>query len=215
METRPFPDGGWLLVGASLCGGKSYALLENFFRETVKMVTGKDISAYDSMMAALDESNPIGDIPQVSTLFLGTRQNPHLRGYISHLTDKNFTPQHLIWGFMQGMADELHSMYRGFLTSGGKSPKKMIGSGNGLRKNPHLRKIFEETFALLNLLLIEFKCVKRVHLRIRKWRSVMWKRKFNFRKQIGVSGYVLGGAFFNMLLRFGYCTELSVELPGD
>ncbi|MBQ5780854.1 MAG: hypothetical protein IIW10_02755 [Spirochaetaceae bacterium] len=148
METRPFPDGGWLLVGASLCGGKSYALLENFFRETVKMVTGKDISAYDSMMAALDESNPIGDIPQVSTLFLGTRQNPHLRGCISHLTDKNFTPQHLIWGIMQGMADELHSMYRGFLYSGGKSPKKMVGSGNGLRKNPHLRKIFEGTFAL-------------------------------------------------------------------
>ena len=27
METRPFPDGGWLLVGASLAGGRSYALL--------------------------------------------------------------------------------------------------------------------------------------------------------------------------------------------
>ena len=31
LETRPFP-GGWLLTGAPLCGGRSFALLERFFR---------------------------------------------------------------------------------------------------------------------------------------------------------------------------------------
>ena len=30
LETRPFP-GGWLLTGAPLCGGRSFALLERFF----------------------------------------------------------------------------------------------------------------------------------------------------------------------------------------
>ncbi len=31
IESRPFPGGGYLLVGSSLGGGKSYALLERFF----------------------------------------------------------------------------------------------------------------------------------------------------------------------------------------
>ena len=39
LETRPFP-GGWLLTGAPLCGGRSFALLERFFRQTAELVTG-------------------------------------------------------------------------------------------------------------------------------------------------------------------------------
>lgn len=148
LETRPFPTGGWLLVGASLCGGKSYALLENFFRQTVKMVTGKELSAYDAMMSALDEAETASDIPEVSTLFLGTRKNPQLRGSISGITDENFTPRNLILGVMCGMAEELYTGYAEYLHSGGKMPSKMIGSGNGLRKNPHLQKIFEDRFSL-------------------------------------------------------------------
>ena len=31
LETRPMPGGGYLLAGASLCGGRAYALLEQFF----------------------------------------------------------------------------------------------------------------------------------------------------------------------------------------
>ena len=30
LETRPMPGGGYLLAGASLCGGRAYALLEQF-----------------------------------------------------------------------------------------------------------------------------------------------------------------------------------------
>ena len=145
LETRPFPDGGWLLVGASLCGGRSYALLETFFRETVKMVTGTEVGAYEAMHRAMETTSP-GDIPVVSTLFQGTRKDPALRGSITGLTPDNFTPVHLIAGLMQGMARELHGMYEGYLSKGGKAPSAMIGSGNGLRRNPHLCRIFEETF---------------------------------------------------------------------
>ena len=145
LETRPFPDGGWLLVGASLCGGRAYALLENFFRQTVKMVTGAEDSVYDAMARMLD-SGEVTDIPTVSTLFQGTRKDPTLRGSITGLSTENFTPQHLIHGVMHGMADELFDMYRGYLDLGGTSPAAMIGSGNGLRKNPHLCRIMEKTF---------------------------------------------------------------------
>ena len=37
-------------------------------------------------------------------------------------------------------------MYRGYLDLGGEPPAAMIGSGNGLRKNPHLCRIMEKTF---------------------------------------------------------------------
>ena len=146
LETRPFPDGGWLLVGASLCGGRSYALLESFFRETVKMVTGQEISAYDAMDATLAQADRFHDPLQVVTTFQGTRKDPGLRGSIRNISAENFTPAHLIYGVMEGMARELYDMYRSFLNSGGTAPAVIIGSGNGLRKNPHLRRVFEHTF---------------------------------------------------------------------
>ena len=42
IEARPFLNGKYLLAGASLCGGKAYALLEQFFRKIVKEATGQD-----------------------------------------------------------------------------------------------------------------------------------------------------------------------------
>lgn len=146
LETRPFPDGGWLLVGASLCGGRSYALLENFFRQTVKMVTGKDESAYDAMEQALEEAGYVENAPLTATTFQGTRKNPNLRGNISGIGVDNFTPVHLMHSVMRGMAEELYGMYREYLEQGGKPFTVMIGSGNGLHRNKYLCKIFEEVF---------------------------------------------------------------------
>ncbi len=146
LETRPFPDGGWLLVGASLCGGRSYAILENFFRETVKMVTGNDVSAYDAMALQLEKVSAPDDTPTVTTTFQGTRKQPHLKGSITGLDIHNFTPAHLLHGFMQGMANELYDMYSGYLSKGGAAPSIIYGSGNGLRKNPYLCATFEKIF---------------------------------------------------------------------
>ena len=146
LETRPFPDGGWLLVGASLAGGRSYALLEQFFRQVVTMVQGESGSVYDAMTRALDASDPVEHIPHVTTTFMGTRKDPTCRAAISGLGVDNFTPLHLIHGIMYGMAQELYTMYDSYLAVCGTSPKRMIGSGNGLQKNAHLCRVFEETF---------------------------------------------------------------------
>lgn len=146
LETRPFPDGGWLLVGASLCGGRSFAMLENFFRQTLKMVTGEERSVYDAMTRLLNESGPVEDYPEAVTTFQGTRKDPSLRGSITGIGTDNFTPLHFMYGIMNGMAKELYDMYQGYLEKGGAAPKAMIGSGNGLRKNPHLCRSFEEVF---------------------------------------------------------------------
>ena len=45
IEARPFLNGKYLLVGSSLCGGKSYALLEQFFRRVVKQPELMDYTA--------------------------------------------------------------------------------------------------------------------------------------------------------------------------
>jgi len=149
LETRPCPDGGWLLVGASLCGGRSYALLEEFFRRTVQMVTGSDKSVYDAMSRLLDESGAITDYPAITPLFQGTRKNPGLRGSITGLTADNFTPAHFIHGIMHGMAAELYEMYRSYLDLGGIAPSAMIGSGNGLRRNPICAESWKKPSAVL------------------------------------------------------------------
>ena len=142
LETRPFPGGGYLLVGASLCGGRAYALLEQFFRQTVEMVLGVAPESCYGGMGNLLASNPKpADIPAVVPLFQGTRQNPGLRGSISGLSTENLTPLHLIWGMMEGMAGELYEMYGHYRNAGGVEVD-LVGSGNGLRKNVHLQNCF-------------------------------------------------------------------------
>ena len=43
-------------------------------------------------------------------------------------------------------AQQLREMYKGYLAKGGKMPTGIIGSGNGLRRNKHLCRVFETTF---------------------------------------------------------------------
>lgn len=147
LETRPFPDGGWLLVGASLCGGRSYALLEEFFRKTAELAGAKCDSFYPFMAAALDACPEPENVPKAVTTFQGTRRDPSLRGSISGIGADSFTPVHFMHAVMRGMAAELYSMFHSYLDAGGCAPERMVGSGNGLRQNPHLRRVFERAFS--------------------------------------------------------------------
>lgn len=151
LETRPFPLGGYLLVGSSLCGGRAYALLERFFRGVADMLGKPVTSCYDAMAGLLESSPAPADPVKVVPLFQGTRADPTRRGSIENLSVDNFTPLSLLHGMMQGMTDELHEMYRCYTAQGGQC-SRLYGSGNGLRKNPQLRKCFERTFDLPLLL---------------------------------------------------------------
>lgn len=147
LETRPFPLGGYLLVGASLCGGRAYALLEQFFRQTVKMVTGEETSCYGAMERLLEQRGPVEDVPRFQTTFAGTRQDPAQLGAITGISTDNFTPLHWLWGMMHGMAEELYAMYCGGEACGeAPVPEALFGAGNGLRKNRFLREVVEKQF---------------------------------------------------------------------
>lgn len=144
IETRPFNKGTYLLVGASLCGGRAYAVLEKFFRMYAAALNGKETPQYD-VMAKLAENRKAGGL-HVSTLFQGTRQKPEERGSITNICEENFTPGNLIYGVLTGMAEELFAMYQKIYEETGIRAERLVASGNGLRKNPILQDIFSEMF---------------------------------------------------------------------
>lgn len=159
LDTRPLPGGGYILVGAELCGGSAFAILKNFFRSTVTLFTesrlsdgglpGAELSDADlyRMMTSIDYSFlNTEQYLEVKTLFDGTRANPSERGSISRISTSNFTPENLIVGFVKGIAQSLYHYYELLPESIRKEKTILVGSGNGIKKNPLVRKAIEERF---------------------------------------------------------------------
>ena len=142
---RPYVEGKFLLAGSPLCGGRAYALLHRFFAQCAERFGGDGRDVYDVMndMAA---EQPNAHALMVDPRFCGTRNDPALRGTVSNISEDNFTPEHLTRGVLWGMAAELHELYRQMPLP---SPAAgLVGSGNGIRKNPVLRQYLEEQFGL-------------------------------------------------------------------
>lgn len=149
MDCRPLVAGRWLLAGSSLCGGRAYAMLERFLRETAALVTGQKVdSAYPVMDKLMASFTAPADPLTVDTRFSGTRREPTLRGAITGIGIDNLTTGHLCDGFMNGMVEELASMYREMRPFLGQEPTQLIASGNGLRFNKPLRDRFSAQFGL-------------------------------------------------------------------
>lgn len=142
IEIRPFINNQYLLVGASLCGGQAYALLEKFFREYVKEATGIEMSQYDVMERLANKCN--SNSLNIQTTLNGTRMNPNQTGSILNITEENILPGFMINGFMVGMIEELFEMYQMMNIQA----TIVMASGNGFRKNKTLQKICEEKFQL-------------------------------------------------------------------
>ena len=142
---RPYVDGKFLLAGSPLCGGRAYALLHRFFTQCAERLGGDGRDIYDVMndMAA---EQPENHALMVDPRFCGTRNDPALRGSVSGISEENFTPEQLTRGVLWGMAAELHELYRQMPLSAPAAA--LVGSGNGIRKNPVLRQYSEEQFGL-------------------------------------------------------------------
>ena len=84
VELRPCTESSYILVGSSLCVGRAYAMLEQFYRE----VSGTDSGAkmYSRMQEqAEDFLEKYGKeaVWKVDTAFSGTRSDPSRRGMIT------------------------------------------------------------------------------------------------------------------------------------
>lgn len=137
LETRPFVDGRWLMVGASLCGGRAYQVLESFYRQLAgdlfKLPLTDHLYERMNKLAAMAADDCDGLC--VSTLFEGSRLHPEERGAISGITTANLTPANLTRAVIQGMTDELLGFYD-IARQAGAQPTILCGAGNAVRRNP-------------------------------------------------------------------------------
>lgn len=148
-EARPFPGGGYLMVGATLSGGKSYAMLEQFFRQVCALFgDGQPEALYEKMESVIENGKPDTSPLIVNPQFLGSRQNPQQRASIENISFDNFTPEHLIVGFLTGVASELFRFFDVIPPAIKDHMRQMVGSGNGIRKNRALQRFIAQTFGL-------------------------------------------------------------------
>jgi len=145
IDLRPLPFGGYIGVGAGLCGGRAYAAIREFFRETVRAVTGKDEEIPWDVMNAMKPSDPTEPL-KVDTRFSGTRLSPSLRGSITNVGLFNLTPEHLVSGVREGIVAELLDFSRLFDQEALHRMEALVGSGNAIRLCEPLRQAFESGF---------------------------------------------------------------------
>lgn len=147
VELRPCTESSYILVGASLCGGRAYAMLEQFYREAA----GTDERMYSRMQKqAEDFIEKYGKEAawKVDTAFSGTRSDPSRRGMITGIGVENFHPGALTAGVICGILNELHEQYEQMCRLTGKKATRLAGSGNGIRRNPLMRRLAEEMFGM-------------------------------------------------------------------
>jgi len=149
LDIRPFPGGGYIIVGASLCGGNSFKILKDFFENTLNLFCKTDgyqenFYSYANSLNILDFDD--NKLLQVETLFEGNRMNPDLRGSIKNISTNNFTPQNLIYGFFNGVSNELLYYFKNLPKNIQNKKTSLIGSGNAIRKNNLLCRILEKNF---------------------------------------------------------------------
>lgn len=139
IESRPFDGKKFLVVGASLCGGRAFALLERFFASVVEMATGEECPSLYKQIDKMLETKTATDLTADSR-FCGTRANPDIRGGIFNISQENFTAGDMAVSMLYAIANELKSMY------GGAESQYIVCSGNGIRKNAALQKVVSEVF---------------------------------------------------------------------
>ncbi len=141
LETRPYFEDKYLIVGAALCGGRAFAVLKDFYKALLSTVCDADDGKVYKIMDQMLESTA-SSLLTVDTRFSGTRADNSILGSITGISTENFTPQNLTFGVVEGMVDELFALYKEM------NIKKsfLYGSGNGLRKNKPFINLAEDKF---------------------------------------------------------------------
>lgn len=149
LDCRPLIEKDYILVGSSLCGGRAYAILEKFLRETATIITESKVdSAYGAMSKVMDQYQAPLHKLKVDTAFSGNRTNPEKRGSIRNIDIENLTMSNLCDGVMYGIAEELYEMYKQMKPFLKTKPNKIVASGNGIRLNRHLAQRFQYIFGM-------------------------------------------------------------------
>lgn len=143
MEIRPLPDGSFMQVYSSLCGGWAYAYLKDFVKRICADFgfTLSDAAVYDKLNELAKEVGPSQTL-RVDTQFLGVREVEDILGKITAIDTSNFTLGHLARAFLEGIVRELNP--RNMNT---EEMRFLVASGNAVRKNPVMLSIIEAEFS--------------------------------------------------------------------
>ena len=147
VELRPCVEGTKLLVGCGLCGGRAYAMLEQFYGE----VCDTEDSLYAKMEKQAREFLAVSGKEKswkIRTTFSGTRSNPKERGNIENIGIENFHPGAMTVGMICGILEELQEMYLSMCEETGAKAVCLVGSGNGIRRNLLMRELAEEMYGM-------------------------------------------------------------------
>lgn len=147
VELRPCTENSYILVGASLCGGRAYAILEQFYREAAE-TEERLYSRMQEQAEKFVEKYGKEAAWKVDTAFSGTRSDPSHRGMIAGIGVENFHPGALTVGVICGILNELHEQYEQMCQLTGKKATRLTGSGNGIRRNSLMRRLAEEMFKM-------------------------------------------------------------------
>ena len=149
-EVRPFPRGGYLLVHAGLFGGRTYALLDRFFRQVGADLFDQAAAAplYPRLNELARGVPPGADGLRCEPFFTGSRAEPTRRAIWSGMSDANFTPAHLTRALLEGMARRFHQGFSHLQTVTSAPVEHLVGAGNGLRENGTLAEIVATEFDL-------------------------------------------------------------------
>lgn len=152
VELRPCTESTYLMVGSGLCGGRAYAMLEQFYQSVLSMQSeeknGSLYSAMEAQARAFLAQSGKDAAWKIRTTFSGTRSNPEERGSVHGIGVENFNPGAMTVGMIQGILGELHEMYEQMCEKTGTKAIKMVGSGNGIRQNTLMREMAEEMFGM-------------------------------------------------------------------
>ncbi len=141
----PYPGHRTAIVAASLSGGAAWAWLVDSVVSWLDdlNVEGPSRDALFERINALglDASNEL----VVHSHFLGERHDPSLRGSIDGLTRSNFSLGNVARGLARSIVLNLRAMLP---PEALEHRKRVVGSGNALRRTPLLQQMAEEVFGL-------------------------------------------------------------------
>ena len=147
-EWRPFTDGRYLAVGASLNAGAAWAWLVQTVQTWCDQL-GFTAPQEEWLYSRLNELGlayrPEEFELEVEACFYGERHNENGRGVIRGIDKENFELGHLAKGLARGIAKNLKDSLPATLL---KTRRRVVGSGNALRRNPLLRLMAEEIFQM-------------------------------------------------------------------
>lgn len=151
LEMRPFMDGHYLLVGAGLVGGRTFAWLRDFVaaigRDVFDVAVESD-GIYEALTRLAGNVDVGADGLTFEPLLTGTREAPDRRGMMGGIGTTNFTPGHLSRALFEGVAEQFSRLYDAGVDAGASRRSRLVGAGNGIRRNPVLRAALESAFGL-------------------------------------------------------------------